>query len=199
MERAELKARRREAGHPRRVRAEGDVPGILYGGGLEPVPVRVSRTELQRLAATGQLHGLVDLVLEGEAKPLPVLVREVQREPVKGEVLHVDFFRVAPDRPVEVTVPVHLVGVEAVEERGGIVQHQLHQLEITCLPRDVPEAITVDVGGLGVGDSLTVGEIAPPPGVRIRHAPDEVVAVVVEAPAAEAAQGEGEASTGAGA
>lgn len=188
-----LHARRREPGRPRRVRAEGDVPAILYGRDVAPTPVRVSGTELARLAAAGHLHGLIDLVLEGEERPLAVLVREVQRDPVKGHILHVDFFRVALDEPIDVTVPIVVTGAEEVERRGGIIQHQLHELEVTCLPDRVPEAITVDVSRLGVGDALTVAEITPPPGVTITSDPDAVVLVVLE-PRAGAEEEAGEAA-----
>jgi len=93
-----------------------------------------------------------------------------------------------------VTVPIHVVGIEAVEQRGGVVQHQLHELEVSCLPRDVPDTITVDVSGLQIGDALKVADLVPPAGVRILEDPDEVVLVVVETRAAaeETAEGAGE-------
>jgi len=96
-ERAVLHARLREPGRPRRVRAEGDVPGIVYGPGMDPLPVRVDGRELQRLQVAGHLHGLVELQLDGEPRTLPVLIREVQRHPVRGNILHLDFYRVELD------------------------------------------------------------------------------------------------------
>lgn len=206
-----LKAEKREEsgkGAARKLRAAGRVPAVLYGHGVGPVAVSVDAKDLFHV-----LHGsagtnvLVDLQVDG-AQHLS-LPREIQRDHVRGRYLHVDFLAVRRDETVTVSVPVQVVGESPGVKAGGVIEHHLWELQVECLPGDVPDGIKADVSKLQVGDSLRVADLLPPQGVSVLTPPeDSVVAVVipqvrvveeVEAAAEEgeeAAAEEGEAAPG---
>jgi large subunit ribosomal protein L25 len=202
---AELKltaARRTEKGKQAaaRLRAEGRVPGVVYGAGTENTKVTLDAKELGRLLQGGHSSGLIQLELdEGQkqAKPTPVLIKEVQRDPLKGSARHVDLYAVAMDHEVTTQVPVVVRGEEKRRALGGIVQHVLHRLEISALPGDLPERVEVDVATFPIGHLVHVGDLALPKGVKaVTPAEDVVVSIVApmrevageeEKPAEEAA------------
>lgn len=180
-------------GAARRARRQGRIPAVLYGRGF---PTRHLLVEAREFAAF--LHrggrGVVELEVAGET--VRSLVKEISRDPIKDTLLHVDFLAVEEDRPVEVEVPVVLVGQAAGVREGGVLEHYVDTITVSCLPRDVPSALEVDVSGLGLGDHITAGEIRLPSGVRLLTPPGEVIAAVTETAAhreaaAEAAAGEG--------
>jgi len=193
-------------GSARRLRRAGQVPGVLYGAGQESTPVAVDARQLERLAHGAGVHGLVELQLQDgdRAAQRKVLIKELQRDPVTGAIVHVDLHAVALDQELETTVPVEAVGSPA----DGVVNLLRRELTVSCLPADIPEVISVDVSGLEVGAQVTVQDLTVPPGVRVRHDPDDVVLTIIptrteaapeaEAPAGEAG-GEGESSGEAGA
>ena len=176
---AVLRAVPREPGHARRVRREGGIPAVLYGPSGN-FPVRLDAREFHRLLASGQARGVfrVELVRDGESRQLNAMIKEMQRHPVRGELLHVDLFEVKEDEPVRAEVPVILRGVEEAEKRG-IVQHQLAELEVECLPRHLPSAIEADVAHLPVGEELRVRDLPIPAEVRVLNEPEEIVAVLL--------------------
>ncbi|HLS91438.1 MAG TPA: 50S ribosomal protein L25, partial [Limnochordia bacterium] len=147
--------RRTESGKgaARRLRREGKVPAVVYGRKIGNINLAVDAGALNRLLAGGGATALVDLIIDGE-QTQTALIREVQRQPDRDEVLHVDFHAVDMDQEVVVQVPVVLVGEDQRESDGGIVTQLLRELEVTCLPADIPERIEADVSGLRVGDSL---------------------------------------------
>jgi large subunit ribosomal protein L25 len=176
-----LTAEKREAngkGAARKLRAAGRVPAVLYGHDLEPVPLSVDARELFHI-----LHGsagsnvLVDLVVNGDEHL--ALPREIQRDHVRGRYLHVDFLAIRRDQKVTVSVPVHVVGESPGVKAGGVLEHHLWELEVECLPGDVPDGIDAEVSELQVGDSLKVGDLTPPAGVTVLNPPDESVLSVV--------------------
>lgn len=193
---AVLRAVPREPGHPRRVRREGGIPAILYGPSGN-FPVRLDAREFQRLLASGRARGVlkVELVRDGETRSFSAMVKELQWHPARADLLHVDLFEVREDEPVRATVPILLRGTDEAEKRG-ILQHQLAELEIECLPRHIPPAVEADVSQLPVGEELRVRDLAVPPQVRVLNDPEEIVAVLLppkelggeeeEAPAGEA-------------
>jgi large subunit ribosomal protein L25 len=177
----------------RRLRSAGQIPGILYGARKEAVPVAVSPKEIGTIlrSATGE-NTLFDLDLEGSRRK--VLIKDFQLEPVKGHLLHADFYEVALDKKLEVSVHVELHGVPVgVKVQGGILDFVTRELDIECLPTDIPEKIEVDVSGLELGKHLRVSDLQLPEKLTILTDPDVVIAHVVvpraeEAPvAAEAA------------
>jgi large subunit ribosomal protein L25 len=176
-----LNAERRDGagkGVARKIRAGGRVPGVVYGHGAESLPIAVDARELFHVLHT-EAGGnvLVDLRLDGEG--ILAMPREVQRDHLRGRFVHVDFLRVARDEKLTVEVPIHLVGDARGVKEGGLIEHHLWALQVSCLPQDVPAAIEADVSGLGMNDSLKVADLTPPPRCEILTSEDEVVCSVV--------------------
>jgi large subunit ribosomal protein L25 len=171
-------------GAARRSRRAGKVPAVLYGRGMEPVALAVDRRELvTALHTEAGMNVLLELEADGE-KTL-ALMRELQRDPVKGTLLHADFVKVDRKQAIEIEVPVHLSGESSGVKAGGVLEHPLFTVHVRCLPTNVPEAIEADVSGLAIGDSLRVGDLSAPEGVEILTDPEAVVAHVA-APISEA-------------
>jgi large subunit ribosomal protein L25 len=177
-----LVAERREGagkGVARKLRAAGRVPAVLYGGGMDPVSLSVDSRELYHLMHTGAgANVLVDLMVDG--KKQLALPREIQRDHIKGTFVHVDFLAVRADEKITVSVPVRIVGESPGVKAGGVVEHHLWELQIECLPADVPDAIEADISQLEIGMSLKVADFASPPGTTILTAPDESVVAVLQ-------------------
>jgi large subunit ribosomal protein L25 len=168
----------------RRLRTRGLIPGVLYGAKSEATPVSVSPKEIGTIlkSKTGE-NTLFDLELDGSRRT--VILKEFQLEPIKGSLLHADFYEVALDKLLQVNVHVELVGVPVgVKVQGGIVDWVTRELEIESLPRDIPEKITVDISNLEIGKHVRVADIKVPDKVKILTEPDIVIAHVV-APRAE--------------
>lgn len=185
-----------------RLRREGKVPAVVYGLGSEPVSVTVPARELSHILA-GESGANTVITLRVGGQEQLTLARQIQRHPVRGELLHVDFIRVSADQPVTAEVTVNLTGEPEGVRMGGMLEQQLFTVSIEAKPADIPTAIEHDVSELGLGDQLRIGELAIPPGVTVHHEPDELVAAVAVPrglAAGEAEEGvEGEAAEGAGA
>jgi large subunit ribosomal protein L25 len=168
-------------GVARKLRASGRVPAVLYGHNLAPVPLSVDARELFHVLHTGAgANVLVDLVVDGSRHL--ALPRDVQRNHIKGQLVHVDFLAVNRNERIAIDVPVREIGESPGVKAGGVVEHHLFELHVECLPNDVPEHIDVDVSSLELGDALRVADISPPEGVTILTSEDEsVLAVVVPA------------------
>ena len=189
----------------RRLRNEGKIPGVVYGMGADPIPLSVEWRELRAALVTEQgLNAVIHLEVDGEQ--MPTLVKEMQRHPVRRNVLHVDFIRVDLNKPVDVDVPIHLEGeAESVAREGGVVDQTLTSLAIHAKPSDIPAGLTVDITDLEIGGAKHVSDIVLPEGVTTSVDPEETVvtasyqAVEVEEPVEgdELAEGEeGEAAEG---
>lgn len=149
----------------RRLRREGKVPATVYGLHEEVLSVSVSYSDLRSALSTEAGSNAVLLLQYGEGDHL-ALVKEMQRHPIRGDVIHVDFLRVSPDVEVQVDVPVRLVGrAEAVEEVNGIVDQDLFELRVLAKPRSIPNELTVDISDLSVGSSVSVADVEFPEGV----------------------------------
>jgi large subunit ribosomal protein L25 len=158
-----------------KLRATGEIPAIVYGIGSDPTPISVSEKAFQGFSALRK--SLVELTVAG--KKVNTIVQDVQRHPVTKKILHIDFLQVDLNQPIDTKVPLHVVGIEEVERRGGVVQQQTHEVELHALPQSMPEVLTVDVSDLEVGESVSVGTIKIPSGVEFRSDPNEVVASVI--------------------
>ena len=187
-------------GVARKLRAAGRIPGILYGRAKDSVPLTLDPLVLERAIQKSEagVNTLFDLEMEGaEAGARVVLVKDLQREPGAGFLLHADLYEVDLTQTVEVEIPIHLIGTPTgVSLEGGIMDHAHRELRIECLPRAIPDELTLDVSALAIGDSLHVSDIAIPEGVELRDDPD-ISVVIVAAPRkeeeevpAEAAEGE---------
>src|SRR6185436_6766530 len=184
----------------RRLRSQGKIPGVLYGSGKDPIGVSVSPKEITTIlrSASGE-NTLFDLDLGGSRRK--VILKEFEVEPVKGQLLHADFYEVALDKVLQVNVHVEVSGVPVgVKVQGGILDFVTRELEVECLPADIPEKIVIDVSNLELGKHLRVADLTAPAKVKILTEQDVVVVHVVapraeEAPAAvEAAPAEGAAA-----
>lgn len=171
----------------KRLRRQGLVPGVVYGGSLNgAIPVQVDRRELVKTLQVAGTTSLIQLEVNGENTALATLVREVQRDAISHEILHVDFQAVRMDEPIRVDVPVHIVGEAPPVKRGeAIVTQLIETIDLEALPAQLPHEIVVDVSSLeNIGDLLTVGDLPLPPGVKVYTDPD-VPVVVVQPLAAE--------------
>lgn len=172
----------------RKIRRAGRIPAILYGRGKPSVPLSLDPRDLEKLLQTSDagLNTLIDLKLpkDGKKGEKVVLVKEIQRDPVRGFLLHVDLLELDLTETVEVSVPIHLTGKSKGVEMGGVLDHTLRELEIECLPRAIPDEIEVDVSQLEIGDVIHVSDLRLPEGVELRSDPELAVAHVF-APAAE--------------
>ena len=151
--------------HSRRLRRDGRVPAVVYGMGQEPVTVSVDTTDLRgALNTEAGLNVLITLDVDG-GRQLSI-IKDLQRHPVRRDVLHVDFLRIDPDSEVEVDVPLVLVGeAKKVTQASGMVDQVMHRVAVRAKPSDIPVEVTADVTDLEVGSSLRVGDIELPAGV----------------------------------
>ena len=161
-----------------RLRRQGRIPGVLYGKNRDNRLLHVDQGELVRLLQQEGSSAVLQLQLEGETQA--VIIQELQRDPVKGQILHVDFKAIRMDEPIEKEVPLKLEGEAPGEKAGGVLQQQLRYVEIRCLPSQLPGEISVDVSNLEIGDVLTLAEVPLPEGVELLSDPDQVVVSVVE-------------------
>jgi len=179
---ATISARSRESrgkGAARQTRREGRIPGVLYGHGEDSVSLSVDANELQKLVHSISIENtIVDLDL-GSGEPYKVLIRELQRHPFRDEFVHIDFFHVAMDEKIQVEVPIVLIGTPTgVKNKGGVLDHQLRELEVFCLPGSIPEKIELDVSNLDIGDSIHVSDIELPDVEILTELDRAVVAVL---------------------
>src|SRR5215831_8587978 len=197
MEKRELVIRHREGvgkGNAKRLRRAGQVPAILYGGAA-PVNVTLAPRDIYRL-----IHGhegstqLLSVAFEGTSESRMAIIRALQYDPVSEDLIHVDLQEVAMDRAIQVSVAVHHVGeAVGVKETFGILEMILREVQVSCLPGNIPAVLEADVTNLRIGDVLTVRDLKAPEGVRILNDPNQAVATVappaveeVAAPAAAA-------------
>jgi large subunit ribosomal protein L25 len=171
-------------GAARRARAGGRVPAVLYGGGIEPVALEVDRREfVTALKTDAGMNVLLSIEVDGSTTL--ALTRELQRDPVRGTLLHADFVKVDRTQAIEVEVPVHVVGEAPGVKEGGVLEHPLFSVHVRTLPGDVPESVTADVSGLAIGEVLRVSDLAADGEFEILNDPDAVV-VSIAAPISEA-------------
>jgi large subunit ribosomal protein L25 len=182
----EIQARKREAqgtGASRRLRRMGKVPGIVYGGSTGAVNIELDHKDLFFNLKNERFHASI-LTLDVAGEKQQVLLRAVNMHPFKMQVQHIDFQRVSKDKKIHMKVPLHFANAESspgVKEQGGVVNHVLNELDIACLPDDLPEFIAVDLGALTVGHSIHVSELQMPKGVEVtlHKGEDPVVATIV--------------------
>jgi len=181
MEAPILQAWRRDRagkGVARKIRAQGLIPGVLYGGG-ENIPLTLKPQELLKILTSGE-NTIFQLDIDGEPEgDRQAIVRDLQRDPLKETLLHADLYRISMDVELTVSVPIVLQGMSReVSDVGGMINQLLHEIEIQCLPSLIPHELTIDVAHLDIGEVLHVRDLPVPQGIQILAAADEVVASV---------------------
>jgi large subunit ribosomal protein L25 len=180
MERRELTVELRSKtgkGISRRLRAEGLIPGIVYGKGMEAVPVSVNHRELnEAIAGEGGHNNLLTLKGGDGLNGNVVIVADLLKDPLKGNAMHVDLHKINLTEKIKVEVPINLVGTAAGVIAGGLLDVAKHVLEVECLPTQIPDHIDVDVTELTINHSIHVGELNVPDGVKVLE--DSRVSVV---------------------
>jgi large subunit ribosomal protein L25 len=167
-------------GEARSLRRAGRVPAITYGTDVAPTPISVDALELYHALHTDAgSNAILRLEVEGETQL--AMAREIQRHPVRRDVLHVDFVTVSRNVKVSVEIPVHLEGAEDAPgvNESGVISQELYTLSVEVLPLEVPEGINVDVSGMNIGDTIRVEDLTVPAGVEIMLDPDTTVATCV--------------------
>jgi large subunit ribosomal protein L25 len=170
----------------RRLRAEGRVPGVVYGLDRDPVAVSVDWKELRTALITDAgVNVLIDLEVEGEDEAQLSIIKEMQRHPIRQTVDHVDFLLIRRDQEISVDVPVVLEGEPTeVNNNNGLIEQLVQSLTINAKPGAIPDQITFDISGLTIGDTITVGDLALPSGVTTDVDSDEAVVIAQQSRAA---------------
>jgi large subunit ribosomal protein L25 len=186
MKTIELNVERRSEtgkGPARRSRANGRIPAVVYGAGKPTVPVHLERRALTDAFRAGAGENAIFLLkLAGSDQSRHVMIRELSRDPVSREPLHIDFVRVMMDAKVRVRVPIEVVGVaKGVKADGGILDYVTREVEIECLPGNIPEHLPIDVAELAIGDALRISALPAPEGVTIVDDPEKVLVHVTHA------------------
>ena len=199
METLEIQVETREVGskrQARRIRRDGKIPGVLYGPKTAPVPLELNKKEFSNRVAGLEGSHLVRLKSGSTALADKVaLVKEMQYHPITGEVVHTDLYEVDLTARIQVRVPLHFVGKAAGVVRGGILQPIVREIEVECLPLDIPEFFNVEVSALDIGDSIHIEELSIPEGVTVVSESNLALVAVVpptveEAPTPTAAPAE---------
>lgn len=196
-------------GAARKLRAVGKIPGVVYGHGMDPIPVAIDSRELFHILHTDAgTNVLIDLQVQKDHHL--TLPREIQRDHVRGQFIHVDFLAVRRDTKITVDVPVELIGESHGVKEGGVIEHHLWEVKLESFPQDVPDGIQADISALGIGDGLKAGDLKIPDGAELVTDPEaSIMAVVpppilrleeeeegVEGEAVEGEEAEGEAAEG---
>jgi large subunit ribosomal protein L25 len=172
-------AKREPAGSraARRLRREGSVPGVVYGGGADPVAFQVDARALR--LALQHAGAVLDLSIDGEA-PSPVVVKELTRHPVGGEAVHVDLLRVRLDQAIQATVALELSGADVAPgvKEGGVLEHVTREVTVEALPNDIPDRLEFDVSELVIGDTVTFGQLTAPANVKLIGDEETVIATL---------------------
>lgn len=193
--------RRAGSSDARRLRAEGKIPAVVYGHGMDPLSVSVDRRELrQALSGAAGMNTILDLTVDGEV--YPTLIKDIQRHPVKRSVQHIDFIQVNLNEEIVVSIPIHLEGeAKDVSAHNGLVDLAMQELSVRTTPRNIPDGITIDVSEMTMDSVIRVEDLPLPSGVAAEADADAVVVTVLtmrtpvldeEEAAAEAAAAEGE-------
>src|SRR6202034_1362110 len=175
-------------GASRRLRHEGKVPAILYGGHSEAPAVTLSHQQLIVMLENERFYSTILSLKVGDQTQNAIL-KDVQRHPYKNAIVHIDFQRVEDNQKIRLSVPLHFVGAAVspgVKSQGGIVSHMRNETEVTCLPKDLPEFIEVDISGLSINESIHLSQLKVPESVTLVDlAKDDAAVVAIHSPRAE--------------
>ena len=169
----------------RRLRKEGLIPGVIYGGGKEPAAICVpERTLRKALTGAGGLHAILDVVVDGDGKgdARPAILKDYQQDVISGRISHIDLHQVRLDRPIQAAVVVQLVGESAGVKEGGVLSQISREINVEALPMEIPEHIDADISEMQIGDTLRLSDLGAIEGVTFLDDPEETVLASVSAP-----------------
>jgi large subunit ribosomal protein L25 len=186
----------------KKMRHAGRIPAVLYGHGFDSILLSLDERSFKSLLRHEKgLHGLLQIKVEGDAGEVhTVVVKELQRDPIKDHILHVDFQKIRGDEELHAEVSLQFSGEPVGVKAGGIMQHYLYEVTVACMPKDLPELIEVDVSGLNLKENLRISDLPAMEGIRYVNNPEEIVAAVAlkrvreEAKVVEELLAEGEAA-----
>jgi len=188
-ERVKLQVKEREnrgSADARRLRREGFIPGVLYGNGKKPYAICIPERELRRvLTGAGGLHAILDVVLEGQKTTHASILKDYQKDPIRGHISHVDLHEVRLDQPIQASVNVQLVGEPAGAKEGGVLSQVQREINVEALPMEIPEHLDLDVSGMAIGDTLRLADLPPHEGVTYLDDPEGTVLATVTLPTRE--------------
>jgi large subunit ribosomal protein L25 len=178
-----MEAEKREGigkGHAKRIRNEGYVPGIIYGRGEESCAVKVNAIGFKKFINKNGISQMFELNIDGT--DIPVIIKDIQKDPIKNQILHIDFQRLKMDEKIKMTLPITLIGREKIRIHPSIVLQQLDEIEIECLPIDIPQSVEADVSNLDFSTPFTVGDLAicKNENIDVLNDKDEPVAILTE-------------------
>ncbi len=174
----------------KKLRSEGWIPCVVYGMNYEPVAVKANSQDVVHLLhSLASEHPLIKIKLKNKKED--VIIQEIQYHPYRNEILHIDFHKVAMDELITTSVLIEEVGESIGVSHGGVLDHIMREVEVECLPGDMPSVIEVDVTNLNIGESIHIGELTPPKGVKFLGDPEQAV-IAVSAPKVEVEAEEGE-------
>ncbi|WP_020612718.1 50S ribosomal protein L25 [Sediminispirochaeta bajacaliforniensis] len=176
-------------GAAKRLRREGKIPAIIYGHS-EPVPISVPANEFEKKYSDLSESTIITISVGG--KEYDVLIKDYQENTMRGEVTHLDFFEIERGKKLKTHVPLHAVGTAQGIKEGGILELGFHEIEIECLPKDIPSHLEINVEGMAIGDSRHISDISVPEGVTVLVSTDMVAASITTAKVEETAPEEGE-------
>jgi len=161
------------------LREKGFIPAVIYAEGKKSLPVKISHRQLWQLIHQHRLEAMViNLRMQEDKKQKgkPCLIKEIQYDPVKGDIIHVDFNEISLTKVIKVNVPVVAKGEPAgVKQEGGSLEHILWEIEVECLPTDIPKDIEIDVSQLKIGDSIHIKDVVFPSNVKVLNSPDAII------------------------
>lgn len=163
------------------LRAAGQLPGILYGQGVEPVSITADRVKFEKLYDQAGESSLIDLAVEGAKEPVKVLIQDIQYDPIKQKPVHFDLRQIRMDKEMDVTIQIHFIGeAPAVKELGGTLNKSVEAIDVRCLPKDLVGSIEVDLGVLKTfDDAVHIKDLQFPSGLKVMDNVDTVLAKVI--------------------
>lgn len=174
--------------YSRKLRKEGKIPAVLYGKNVTSIPISINEKDTNNILLRYGGNSIYNIIVDGST--FTTIMKEIQRDPVSGKVIHVDFQEVSLNEKIEKEVTIVVKGESLVESRGGIIQHQMRQMLLVGYPQDIPGEIDLDVSNLNVGDTVFVRDIKLPEGIITKEDPDEVILSVIYTRASEVAEEE---------
>jgi len=187
MDRVKLQVRPREgrgSKDAKALRAAGDISFVIYTATTETQAIVVNARAL-RQAVSGGLHTILDVTLDGDGQTRPVLIKDLQLDPVRGRVVHIDLHEIRLDQVIQTVIPVHLEGHAEGVNMGGALNQPVHELHVDALPADLVDFISVDVSALEIGQSIRLSDLEAPPGVTFTDDLESTVIATIAAPVSE--------------